>query len=394
MNITVPLYSARQRKQLRPTIAPAIQPLTTTTPSNHKPQTNSSYKYLPRKQYPKISTDPKIQLIPRYNNPKIQQSQDSTNPKIQQSQDSFIITIYKFKIWDMSNELNKVITSFIRQILGVHKKTTNLAIMAETGKLPISLKVFSHIMKYWMRISISKNSLLRQSYLVNCSNHEKGKRSWVKLVQFLLKYTNTNPHLSSMKDIDSGIKTFKIKLQQEFHKWWKSQAVVTGSNKLDFYYKYKKCFSFEKYLDCIPKMSRIHITRLRLSCHPFPIETGRYSKKAIKRADRICKICNTSELGDEEHYLRRCGNSLMEITRNKFLLDIKQKCPQMASFSNDNIIDYCILMNDPVTQLPMAIYTKEIMETFSEINNLQPKSTGPIITRSGRQVKNPDRLDL
>ena len=84
----------------------------------------------------------------------------------------------------------------------------------------------------------------------------------------------------------------------------------------------------------------------------------------------------------------------MEITRNKFLLDIKQKCPQMASFSNDNIIDYCILMNDPVTQLPMAIYTKEIMETFSEINNLQPKSTGPIITRSGRQVKNPDRLDL
>ena len=60
------------------------------------------------------------------------------------------------KIWDSSSELNMVILSFLRQILGVHKKTTNIGLLAETGKFPVCLKVFSHIIKYWMRISTTK----------------------------------------------------------------------------------------------------------------------------------------------------------------------------------------------------------------------------------------------
>ena len=105
-----------------------------------------------------------------------------------------------------------------------------------------------------------------------------------------------------------------------FQEWWKSQAVVTGSNKLDFYYKYKKCFTFEKYLDNIPRNSRKHITRLRLSCHPLPIETGRYSKKVTKREYRLCQICTSQEVGDEAHYLCRCKNEILEKTRNKIHL--------------------------------------------------------------------------
>ena len=203
-------------------------------------------------------------------------------------------------MWDSSSELNKVILSFLRQILGVHKKTTNIAVMAETGKFPICLKIFSHIVKYWMRISTTKNKLLQQAYIVNCANNARGGRSWVKIVSFLTKFTNTTNRIQSAKDIGEKMKIFKSKLQKGFLGWWESQAVVTGTNKLDFYYKYKKCFSFEKYLDNIPKSSRMQITRLRLSSHPFPVETGRYSKIAIKRSDRLCKICHLNEVGDEE----------------------------------------------------------------------------------------------
>ena len=83
------------------------------------------------------------------------------------------------KIWDSSSELNMVILSFLRQILGVHKKTTNIGLLAETGKFPVCLKVFSHIIKYWMRISTTKKSMLNQAYLVNCAENHKGKRSWI-----------------------------------------------------------------------------------------------------------------------------------------------------------------------------------------------------------------------
>ena len=209
---------------------------------------------------------------------------------------------------------------------------------------------------------------------------------------YLLKHTDTSltkTH-NMEKDINSQ-KIFKTHLIQNFMTWWKAQAIVTGENKLDFYYKYKKSFIIEKYLDLVPKGTRIPLTRLRLSCHPLPIETGRYSKNKIERENRICPICTVQEVGDEEHYLRRCSNSIIKQTRDKFTNDIKDKCQQMASFSIDNIIDYCMLLIDTSIHLPLAIYTKDIINIFTEITNLQSKPETPTITRSGRQIKKPER---
>ena len=47
-------------------------------------------------------------------------------------------------MWDTGAELNKVVISFLRQILGVHKKTINIGTLAETGKYPIIIKVYVH----------------------------------------------------------------------------------------------------------------------------------------------------------------------------------------------------------------------------------------------------------
>jgi hypothetical protein len=298
------------------------------------------------------------------------------------------------KMWDSCGELNKVVLSFLRQILGVHKKTTNLGLLAETGKFPICVKVFSYIMKYWMRVSTTSKSMLRQAYLVNCTDHSNGNRSWMKIVNFLKILTHTDENITSSQEIEKNAKIFKSKIYTKYTDWWKSQAVVTGENKLDFYYKYKKLFQFESYLDNIPKNLRRGVTKLRLSCHSFPVETQRYSKQNIERKDRLCKVCNLNEVGDEEHYMKKCSNVLIECTRSAFVKDIKEKFPTMADFSSDNIIEYCLVMNDSKFQLPMAIYTKEIMDIFSEINGLQSKLTCPQKTRYGRQTKIPTKLDL
>jgi hypothetical protein len=298
------------------------------------------------------------------------------------------------KMWDSCSELNTVVLSFLRQILGVHKKTTNLGLLAETGKFPICLKVFSYIMKYWMRVSTTSKSMLKQAFLVNCTENDNGNRSWMKIVNFLKILTHADESIASSKDIERKAKVFKSKLFLKYIDWWKSQAVVTGENKLDFFYKYKKTFKFESYLDNIPKNLRRGITKLRLSCHAFPVETLRYSKENIKRKDRLCKVCNLNEVGDEEHYMKKCKNILIERTRSAFIKDIKEKFTTMVDFSSDNIIEYCLIMNDTRFQLPMAIYTKEIMDIFSEINGLQPRLTCPQKTRCGRQTKRPEKLDL
>ena len=41
---------------------------------------------------------------------------------------------------------------------------------------------------------------------------------------------------------------FRNKIKTIFEKWWEDQANVTGQNKLDFYYKYKRTFKYEEYL--------------------------------------------------------------------------------------------------------------------------------------------------
>ena len=301
---------------------------------------------------------------------------------------------FKNKIWDTGHELNKVVLGSLRQIMGVHKKTTNIALMAETGKFPLCLKIYTQITKYWMRLRTTKNSMLHEAYNISYNDNLDKKKSWMKIVQFLLDYTEmTGENMpSSPKDIDGKMKLFKSKLIAKFKKWWETQAVVTGTKKLDFYFKYKKNFSFETYLDNIPRGTRIPLTKLRTSCHNLPIETGRYSKKKIERKDRICPLCRLNEVGDEEHYLRRCSNDSLLQTRRNFITQMKEKIPQMINFSPDNIIDYCMVLNDPNIQLPFAIYAKEIIDMFTEIKKLQPNENVPLFTKSGRQVIKPIRL--
>ena len=46
------------------------------------------------------------------------------------------------------------------------------------------------------------------------------------------------------------------------------------------------------------------ITKLRISAHRLPVETGRYCN--VPYDERICQHCNLNEVGNEQHYLMQC----------------------------------------------------------------------------------------
>ena len=165
------------------------------------------------------------------------------------------------------------------------------------------------------------------------------------------------------------------------------------STKFDFFYKYKKNFIFEKYLDCIPRHIRLYTTRLRTSSHNLPVETMRYSKPKINREDRKCKICNLDKVGDEPHYLLHCNNASLATLRNDFFTNIRSNFTQLTNFTNENIIDYGMIMNDNQLIEPMAYYIKEIIHKFKE-ETAETKSRLPTFTRCGRLVKKTVKLDL
>ena len=91
---------------------------------------------------------------------------------------------FKNEMWDVGSEVNKVILSFLRQTLGVHKKTSNLAIFGETGKYPISVKIFVHILKYWYRLKYSENPLLKASKDANIAQDNEECKTGIKWFVF------------------------------------------------------------------------------------------------------------------------------------------------------------------------------------------------------------------
>ena len=79
-------------------------------------------------------------------------------------------------------------------------------------------------------------------------------------------------------------------------------------NKLRTYRKFKSNFGKETYVDIIRnKNMRKSLARLRTSAHKLHIETGRYHKNRKKVEQRICNICNSGDVEDEEHFLMTCA---------------------------------------------------------------------------------------
>ena len=55
-------------------------------------------------------------------------------------------------LFDVKNILEDLHIKFVKVVLGMHSKTCNLAVRSELGKLPLHIKIFSSVLKYWPRL--------------------------------------------------------------------------------------------------------------------------------------------------------------------------------------------------------------------------------------------------
>ena len=72
---------------------------------------------------------------------------------------------FRNSLWNTGFNIDKVVHGFLKQILGVQKKTTNTAVYSECGKYPICMKTYVQIIKYWIRLFSTENELLQQTHL-------------------------------------------------------------------------------------------------------------------------------------------------------------------------------------------------------------------------------------
>ena len=274
---------------------------------------------------------------------------------------------FRKKMWD-DRETDKVLKGFLRSILGVNKKSVVVGLRGETGKFPLSLNIYTQVIKYWIRLLSTESTLLQEAHLDNVERIKKGQQCWLTPVIYILKICGTDQIdiMEICKNKHAFLKHIKDRLKELYQEEWKSERRNKIDGKLSFYWEVKRNFQFEGYLDKIQRNDRKEITKLRLSAHKFPIEVMRYGKEEIERGERKCTVCTRNEVGDEWHYLTKCTNQAMKDTREQFIHNVKLLQPQLQKFDTNEVMKYSVTMHDELLQMETALFVKKLMKVYSD----------------------------
>jgi exonuclease III len=198
-----------------------------------------------------------------------------------------------------------------RYVLGVHKKTSEIAVRGELGRYPLYVDIVCNMLKYFHRVQNDKASeLLKEALACNIQMYNENKECWYKLDIPLEYIVNNDPKL--------WIRSVKTKLRKRFEGQWKNQMEGIsnhinkpnkGPGKLRTYVLFKDNFRKEYYIDSIGnKGHRKALARFRTSAHKLKIEIGRYCRPITPVEERLCLACNEGKVEDEFHFLMECSH--------------------------------------------------------------------------------------
>ena len=94
-----------------------------------------------------------------------------------------------FKLEKCYNNLDceKLAVKYYKYILGVHKRTTNLAVFGDLDRTPLFIDIVCTVIKYFGKLEeINNGSLLCQVFDTSKELHMNGKESWYISALFIL----------------------------------------------------------------------------------------------------------------------------------------------------------------------------------------------------------------
>ena len=219
------------------------------------------------------------------------------------------IMMYSSDFWGclklpVNNPIENLHMHFCKNILGVHKSTTNIGVLLEVGRVPIIFSSQKAAIKNWERIRSNKaNKLVYASY--------KGAKAeslrWHQGIKSCLEKNGMMQYFIENKPPFTFNVCQKIhgRLVDQFHQTAFSQIKLCNS-KLRTYGLVKDTIGMEYYLKSIRNTKRrTELTKLRLSNHKLMIEVGRHQN--IPKTLRLCPFCPQS-VEDEKHFLISCSN--------------------------------------------------------------------------------------
>ena len=219
-------------------------------------------------------------------------------------------------IWDwLKNKKNKNIWNFdlfpcdklnhkmCKHLLGIHKKSSNIASRLELGRFPIAFYIYKQSFKYYKRLQIvSPDRLLFDAFTENITLEHKNYNSWTSYISHIEKTLNTNFNILNNN-------SFENLLEQSYTQECRNILMNINTKRPDSNIYMYSHFDFDNkmknYLELkTNKDLRSLFTKFRLRSHGLQIETDRYKTPTIPINNRKCSTCNV--VNDETHMIFHC----------------------------------------------------------------------------------------
>ena len=230
-----------------------------------------------------------------------------------------------------NNPIEKFQQSVLKQLLGVHKKTSNIAVLLETGRHPITVTAKIQAFKFFSRLSSMKDNKLLYAYHESQKTQQTGP-----FMNFIVKTLDKiglgyiwRDQLSNdtSENISANTTIKKVSMRLKDISSQEILGNLSTNGKLDFLKTLKTEHKTETYLRIHNFEHRRAITKIRTSSHNLAIESGRWEKK--DRENRICENCLLNVVEDESHFLYECH---MHIQERKIL---HEKLSEIGKISNN-----------------------------------------------------------
>ena len=235
----------------------------------------------------------------------------------------------------LQKNIERLHLKYLKLVLGVKTRASNWACLSEAGRYPISIRVYTAIMKYLLHLVSTSSPLLSAALVTSQKLCEIGYNSWYKSALRLIKYCGMEHILYTTDriEIQYQISQSKWVLKDKFKTLWKVlHQNHQNSGKLQFFSSLKESFGTSSHLlNCKSFNLRKSITKLRISDHIFPIEVGRYEQTS--KNNRICSLC-CDDIGNEQHYLLECNHLHLCNIRDPLIQKLTTLCPNLCNLDN------------------------------------------------------------
>ena len=210
-------------------------------------------------------------------------------------------------------------------MLGVKNSTSSSKLLGEVGKFLFRISIETQLFKYLQRIPFMKEGCyLRKTFNEELANKKSG---WVIKMRHLLdSYGMSNLILNIFKVLNDEIDKKECKNKHKFFQKRAKDCYIqtlfyTNKNeKNNFFSQTKELFKKERYLNLHSFNNRNAITKIRLSCHNFAINSTKWYN--LQEDMRICKNCKKKEIVNEIPIIFSCNK--YDSIRRKVFNDINQ----------------------------------------------------------------------